>query len=244
MDKVHLHWVLKALSLLILLIANSSASAAPVKKSKSGICHDITSPWYEKTTNFTPYDSLTDCLENGRLPKGFVRNDSKASAPNTTSHKRYNREYFEHWSDDDKDGINTRHELLIERSTSVLTYSKSGSTVVSGKWYDPYTGITFFKSRELDADHVISLAYSWDRGSKDWNADKRKAFANDPANIILTQASVNRSKSSKGFTEWQPPLHSYRCQFNIRVHRLMMKYDLKYLGNEERIMNRILKACE
>mgnify|MGYP006078723309 CR=1 FL=1 len=42
----------------------------PVKQSKSMICHELGSPYYSKTKNFTPFSSLNDCLQDGgRLPK-------------------------------------------------------------------------------------------------------------------------------------------------------------------------------
>jgi|GEM_PF-2250620 len=42
----------------------------PVKKSKSMICHKKGSTYYSRTKNFTPYDSISECLEEGgRLPK-------------------------------------------------------------------------------------------------------------------------------------------------------------------------------
>ena len=41
-----------------------------VKMSSSGICHDPSSPYYSRTTNFTPFDTLDACLKaGGRLPK-------------------------------------------------------------------------------------------------------------------------------------------------------------------------------
>jgi hypothetical protein len=41
-----------------------------VKKSKSGICHDPSSPYYAQTKNFTAFRTLQECLDSGgRLPK-------------------------------------------------------------------------------------------------------------------------------------------------------------------------------
>lgn len=43
----------------------------PVKMSKSGICHDQNSPWYNQTKAFTPYSSMSACIRaGGRPPKG------------------------------------------------------------------------------------------------------------------------------------------------------------------------------
>lgn len=45
-------------------------SGPQVKKSSSGICHEINTTYYNRTTNFTPYNSIEDCLDSGgRLPK-------------------------------------------------------------------------------------------------------------------------------------------------------------------------------
>ncbi len=49
-------------------VINSTEPA--VKKSKSGICHDKTSPYYARTENYTAYGSIADCIASGgRLPK-------------------------------------------------------------------------------------------------------------------------------------------------------------------------------
>lgn len=51
--------------------SGNASAGGPVKLSKSGICHDKNSPWYEQTKNYTPFKSLRDCLQaGGRLPKG------------------------------------------------------------------------------------------------------------------------------------------------------------------------------
>ena len=41
-----------------------------VKKSSSGICHSPGTTYYDRTTNYTSYNSIDQCLESGgRLPK-------------------------------------------------------------------------------------------------------------------------------------------------------------------------------
>ena len=37
----------------------------PVKRSRSDICHEPGSPYYQSVRKFTPYASLEDCLANG-----------------------------------------------------------------------------------------------------------------------------------------------------------------------------------
>lgn len=42
----------------------------PVKKSRSDICHDRDSQWYDQTIHFQPFNTMKECLESGgRLPK-------------------------------------------------------------------------------------------------------------------------------------------------------------------------------
>jgi len=56
-----------------------SAEAPAVKKSDSGICHDKSSPSYERTKNFTPFKTLDDCVKSGgSLPKNAA---TPAAAP-------------------------------------------------------------------------------------------------------------------------------------------------------------------
>jgi hypothetical protein len=52
--------------------APAAAAAEPeVKKSKSNICHDKTSPGYKQTKNFTEFKTMDECVKSGgRPPKG------------------------------------------------------------------------------------------------------------------------------------------------------------------------------
>jgi len=52
--------------------ANANETNPPVKMSKSEICHATDSSYYNRTKNFTAYETLTECLEDGgRLPKNY-----------------------------------------------------------------------------------------------------------------------------------------------------------------------------
>jgi uncharacterized lipoprotein YajG len=53
----------------ILLLAGCSNDPT-VKKSTAGICHQKGTNFYNNTKNFTPYNSIQECLDSGgRLPK-------------------------------------------------------------------------------------------------------------------------------------------------------------------------------
>lgn len=49
----------------------TDSHAPQVKKSKSNICHERGTKYYNQTKTFTPYNTIEGCLSSGgRLPKG------------------------------------------------------------------------------------------------------------------------------------------------------------------------------
>ncbi len=51
-------------------VTQTKSEEAPVKKSRTGICHAHGSTYYARTINFTPFKTLDECLKSGgRLPK-------------------------------------------------------------------------------------------------------------------------------------------------------------------------------
>lgn len=48
----------------------NTATGPEVKKSKTDICHARGTTYYERTTNYTPYNTIDECINSGgRLPK-------------------------------------------------------------------------------------------------------------------------------------------------------------------------------
>lgn len=45
-----------------------SESGPPVKKSRTGICHDRNSQYYARTKNFTAFQTMRACVESGGRP--------------------------------------------------------------------------------------------------------------------------------------------------------------------------------
>ena len=60
----------KLLLLLLFLTSCDNIKNPNVKKSSSGICHEIGTQYYKQTKKFESFDSIQDCLTSGgRLPK-------------------------------------------------------------------------------------------------------------------------------------------------------------------------------
>ncbi|MCT1515304.1 HNH endonuclease family protein [Dietzia cercidiphylli] len=118
------------------------------------------------------------------------------------------------WSDDvtvpgGHNGCDTRNDVLAGQLEGVSYKPGTRNCVVSaGELRDPYTGQSerFMRGEgsTIHIDHVVPLARAWNFGAATWSEDQRRNFANDPANLRATSASVNQTKSDKGPAEWMP----------------------------------------
>jgi hypothetical protein len=120
----------------------------------------------------------------------------------------YSRAKFKHWSDLDKNGCNTRNDVLIAEAL-VKPQVDKGCRIVkdTGRWYSEYDGVEVTNFSALDVDHMVPLAEAWDSGAKNWDAAKREVYANDmgdPRSLIAVTAATNRSKSDQDPGDWLP----------------------------------------
>lgn len=144
----------------------------------------------------------------------------------------YDRSTWSHWVDLDKDCEESREEALV-RDALFVAYTNGKCTPVYGVWKDPYTDSYFFVARKLDADHIVPLKWAHEHGAVNWTKAEKKAFANDPQNIIMVSASANRSKGAKGPIEYLPPNESYHCEYVDEFDAIVKKYNLTYSVKEE-----------
>jgi len=209
-------------TLLLVFGFNFETYAQTVKMSSSKICHDTSSSYYSRTKNFTAYDSLEECLNaGGRLPKKY---SGKISKPEVAS--GYSRDLFEHWIDEDNDGLDTRAEILQKLSTAQVVINKYG-TVKKGRWNDPYTGRVFYNASDVDVDHVVPLKWAYDRGADKWSYLKKRRFANDERNLLVVDDATNQSKGARGPASWLPPNEKFECQYLTRYERMMRIYEFE-----------------
>jgi hypothetical protein len=127
----------------------------------------------------------------------------------------YSRSLFRHWIDADKDGCDTRREVLIAEAVIAPTVS-AGCSLSGGRWLSLYDDLTVTDPGGLDIDHLVPLAEAWDSGAYGWDAARRQAYANDLGvawSLIAVSASSNRSKGDADPAEWLPPDASYTCQY-------------------------------
>ncbi|OEE37335.1 hypothetical protein A1QO_03905 [Vibrio genomosp. F10 str. ZF-129] len=226
----------------------------PVKKSRSGICHDTTSNYYSKTKNYESYPTLVACINSGgRLPKGNTKVTAKEQVAQATQEAKqegrnfnyvYNRDDWNHWLDTDGDCQNLRAELLIEQSLIQPTFTKPNKcTVKTGQWYDPFSNETYLSASQLQIDHIVPLKWAHEHGGATWTLDQKEQFANDTGNLLIVYGPLNGSKSAQGPDSWLPPYHPFRCDYIKSFDDNVQKYLLVYTAKEHRVISRMLAKC-
>ena len=157
----------------------------------------------------------------------------------------YNRDLFADWYDADRNGCNTRKEVLIAESLDPVQIGSSCS-ISDGRWFSIYDNVETTDSSSFDVDHMVPLSEAWDSGAWNWNADQRKHFANDldqPIFLIAVTASSNRSKSDRDPAEWMPPNASYHCTY-VRIWiEIKRAWDLSVDQAEHDYLERKLASC-
>ena len=155
----------------------------------------------------------------------------------------YSRSAFKHWIDEDRNGCNTRTEVLIAEA---LVKPKVGKKCVltGGRWLSAYDGKTTAKASDLDVDHLVPLAEAWRSGAWKWTPAQREAFANDlsdPRALIAVSLSQNRSKGDKDIASWLPAKGV--CTYISNWMAIKFRYALSVDANEATVLNRYLQSC-
>ncbi len=154
------------------------------------------------------------------------------------------------WADVDRNGCDTRNDILKRDLTSITYRAKTRNCVVeSGTLVDRYSGetINFVKgnisSMEVQIDHVVALSNAWQTGAFKLRADQRKALSNDPLNLFAVKGRLNSQKGDGDAATWLPPLKSFRCSYVAQQIAVKAKYSLWVTAPEKAAMVSILAKC-
>ena len=156
----------------------------------------------------------------------------------------YDRDLFAHWSDADRNGCDTRDEVLITQNRAPGARLAPGCTVVAGEWSSYYDQVTTTTASAFDIDHLVPLAEAWDSGAHAWSADRREAFANDLGDrraLIAVSASSNRTKSDADPTEWMPAYKA--CVYVSSWVAIKVRWGLSVDPAEQQTLARYADRC-
>jgi len=171
----------------------------------------------------------------------------KGRAPKTG----YSRDAFgQRWADVDRNGCDTRNDILKRDMTSIVYKAKTRNCVVlSGTLIDRYSGesINFVRgevsSMEVQIDHVVALSNSWQTGAFKLSIAQRTALANDPLNLFAVKGRLNSQKGDGDAATWLPPMKSFRCAYVAQQIAVKAKYSLWVVAPEKAAMLAILSQC-
>ena len=163
----------------------------------------------------------------------------------------YTRAHFgQTWADVDRNGCDTRNDMLKRDLTEIVFKIKTRNCVVeSGVLLDRYSGetINFVRgnvtSMEVQIDHVVALSNAWQTGAFKLSVVQRTALANDPLNLFAVKGRLNSQKGDGDAATWLPPLKSFRCAYVAQQIAVKAKYSLWVTAPEKDAMVRILTAC-
>lgn len=163
---------------------------------------------------------------------------------------KYQREAFgQAWLDVDRNGCDTRNDILRRDLAAVGFTEGSTCRVASGGILEPYTGkmMDFRRgpesSRELQIDHVVALGDAWQKGAQALTPAQRQSLANDPLNLIAADGPANQQKSAGDAATWLPQNKNFRCHYVARQISVKASYALWVTQPEKDAMRRVLGSC-
>ena len=192
-------------------------------------------------TNYTPpITSTTSIQSDPGYPQLVIKEIS-------TSISTYERDDWSHWSDEDGDCQNVRHEVLQDETFEVVTFTNSsGCYVNTGKWYGVYTATYYYSASDLDVDHFVPLKNAHDSGGHEWSLSKKKEYANylgDSDHLLAVQSGANRSKGALGPEDWKPDNTEYWCEYAYDWIRIKSFWNLSATQREWDALSEMISTC-
>ncbi|WP_328457516.1 HNH endonuclease family protein [Streptomyces sp. NBC_00386] len=157
----------------------------------------------------------------------------------------YERSKFRHWIDADKDGCNTRMEVLKAEAVEAPTQGVN-CTLSDGQWFSYYDDALMNGASGLDIDHMVPLAESWDSGAYDWTSERRQAYANDlgwSRSLVAVTARTNRQKADQDPSTWMPPATDAQCHYVADWVSVKTRWQLSVDPAELQALQQTVTAC-
>ena len=155
----------------------------------------------------------------------------------------YDRARFKLWIDANKNGCDTRAEVLIAEAI-VKPKKAAKCKLTGGKWLSSYDGVKYSDASKLDIDHLVPLAEAWRSGAWAWTDQQRMEYANDLEDewaLNAVTASVNRSKGDKDISQWLPKKNV--CTYLSGWVTIKAKFELTVDIAEAKVISKYYESC-
>lgn len=151
--------------------------------------------------------------KKGQVSAGTLLGELKVAKESHAGSYRSSK--FRRWVDANRDGEDTRAEVLKAESKKKVTKSRD-HRVKSGRWVSPYDGKTLRAASKVEIDHLVPLQEAWTSGASSWSARKRTAYANDTGyapSLISVSKPAKRAKGGKEPNAYLPGNAGFRCAY-------------------------------
>lgn len=156
------------------------------------------------------------------------------------------------WDKFNNKNCNVRNAVLIEQGSKVK-YTED-CKIYAGSFEDKYGAVnkstkkvTYAKStntKDFDIDHVVALSLGWRSGMYKSDETLRNMYANDRANLVISDKSINRSKGDQSIDEWTPPRKSKNfCDYTDRYAYIKAKYNMIVTDEELSTIKENIASC-
>jgi hypothetical protein len=157
---------------------------------------------------------------------------------------QYRRDDWPHWADVDGNGCDARQDALIAWSVVPATVNRVGTCkVITGSWVSPYDGLTTSAPSSFDVDHLVPLENAFISGGWRWDVTRRRAFANDPSELVVASATSNRTKGSDPPNAWRPPNRDSWCAYATGWVDVKVTWGLTATTEERDALGQMLDTC-
>ena len=115
--------------------------------------------------------------------------------------------------------------------------------MLAGDWVSAYDGVALTDPSELEIDHLVPLADAHASGGWAWTTERRRAFANDPAELWPVSAGSNRQKGASTPDRWRPARREVWCSYAQRWVAVKVAYGLSATTSERDALGQMLDTC-
>ncbi|CAB4604566.1 unannotated protein [freshwater metagenome] len=235
------------LLVLVVLVAGCGNSSKEVSSKSAAAPSSENSTSSSSTTSTTAASSASSVTPTTPLPVSASTRDRLAvlsiddrQIPQGT----YHREEWPHWADVDGNGCDARQDALMVWSVVAATVNRSGTCkVVAGSWVSPYDGMRSNNPSDFDVDHLVPLENAFRSGGWAWSTERRRAFANNPGELVVASASSNRSKGSDPPNEWRPTNRDSWCAYGDGWVKVKSAWGLTVTTAERDALGQMLDTC-
>jgi hypothetical protein len=167
----------------------------------------------------------------GRLAALTVRTED------TGAH--YDRDTWGDWTT--RGGCDTREQILRRDGTAVTT--GRGCRIIAGTWTSPYDEVVLRNPSGVQIDHRVPVREALRSGARNWTAQQRARFYNNPANLVAVSGRSNTSKGARDPARWRPPARASWCSYAAAYVAAKSAYRLTVDPAERDGLAAMLRTC-